>query len=37
MQGSRIFPLLNASGRAIIDFVEMRRDPEGSEEPPADD
>ena len=25
MQESRTFPLLNASGRAIIDFVEMRR------------
>lgn len=25
MRGSRTFPLLNASSRAIIDFVEMRR------------
>ena len=26
MQDSRTFPLLNASGRAIVDFVELRRD-----------
>lgn len=33
MQDSRTFPLLNASGRAIIDFVEMRRESGEAEEP----
>jgi membrane protein required for colicin V production len=28
MRDSRAYPLLNASGRAIVDFVEMRRDEE---------
>ena len=35
MAKSRTFPLLNASGRAIVDFVEMRRKaaPEADKEP----
>lgn len=36
MRESRTFPLLNASGRAIIDFVEMRRESVDAGEPPAD-
>jgi membrane protein required for colicin V production len=28
MTSSRTFPLLNASGRAVVDWVEMRRAPE---------
>ncbi len=28
MTSSQTFPLLNASGRAIVDWVEMYRDPE---------
>ena len=36
MQDSRTFPLLNASGRAIVDFVELRRDG-GAEADTADE
>ena len=32
MRNSRTYPLLNASGRAIIDWVEQRRDAGGGEE-----
>jgi membrane protein required for colicin V production len=34
MQDSRTFPLLNASGRAIVDFVELRR--EGESDPDSE-
>ncbi|MBC2778208.1 CvpA family protein [Parasphingopyxis marina] len=34
MRESRTYPLLNASGRAIVDFVEMRKET-GEEEPSA--
>lgn len=37
MQDSRTFPLLNASGRAIVDFVEMRSQPDTADEPLADE
>ena len=37
MQESRTFPLLNASGRAIIDFVEMRRAAGEADEPAAEE
>lgn len=37
MRESRTLPLLNAGGRAIIDFVEMRRNSDGSEASSADD
>jgi membrane protein required for colicin V production len=30
MTASRTYPLLNASGRAIIDWVEARRAPESA-------
>ncbi|QLC23770.1 CvpA family protein [Parasphingopyxis algicola] len=36
MRESRTFPLLNASGRAIIDFVEMRRHTDADEPTAAD-
>jgi hypothetical protein len=31
MADSRTYPLLNASGRAIVDFVEWRRGPAPAE------
>jgi membrane protein required for colicin V production len=34
MADSRSYPLLNASGRAIVDFVEWRRGPARSDEAP---
>lgn len=37
MSESRTFPLLNASGRAIIDFVEMRRDAGNAAEPAGEE
>ncbi|HEY0013350.1 MAG TPA: CvpA family protein [Allosphingosinicella sp.] len=33
MADSRTYPLLNASGRAIVDFVDWRRGPAPAEEP----
>jgi membrane protein required for colicin V production len=30
MTESRTFPLLNATGRAVVDWVEARRRPEGN-------
>ena len=35
MTSSRTFPLLNASGRAIIDWVETRRSTGGTDDPAA--
>ena len=36
MLDSRTYPLLNASGRAIVDFVETRRSPEPNEQESAE-
>ena len=37
MQDSRTYPLLNASSRAIVDFVELRRGSGEADEPLADE